>query len=530
MRQLTGGDAFFLYTDKQSRHQTISILYIYDQSTVRGGTLRFKTILEHMEERLGASPIYRQRLLKVPFDLDYPYWINDPDFDLEYHVRHIALPKPGDWRQLCIQVSRLHSQPLDLTRPVWEMYVIEGLDNVDFLPSGSFAILTKIHHIALDGVAAAELTMGLHDLEPYPQAGRRKVRWRPEREPRRVELLSRALFNNVSRSLNTGSNVARKLSQAVLDLAAGKENEAPDKAPAPETRFNRKVSPNRVWDAVRFPLEAFKQIKATVPGATINDVVLTICGGAMLKYLDSKGEAPDLSLTGLVPVSVRTGEERGAAGNKVVLTRANLKTREPDPLKRLALVSAEMAKVKAINAVGAREMMEMQEQLPAPTLLMAGKAVAASRGPGKAYRASHNMVITNVPGPQQPLYFCGARLIMFTGLAVITDNLGISHAVTSYDGTMVIAPVSDRELMPDPAFYAQCLRDAFLELKTAAERQPAERPGPARGKPALKKVRPRKAGPGEVTRKQTPPGKTLLKKAGRKKAGLKKSARKAQTT
>ena len=155
MRQITGGDALFLYSDKQSGHQHLSVLYFYDQSEVKGGALRFKAILDHVERRLGRAPFFRQRLVGVPFNLDYPYWINDPHFDLEFHVRHIALPQPGDWRQFCIQASRLHSRPLDMSRPVWEMYVIEGLNKIDFLPPGSFAIMLKVHHVAIDGMAAA---------------------------------------------------------------------------------------------------------------------------------------------------------------------------------------------------------------------------------------------------------------------------------------------------------------------------------------------------------------------------------------
>ncbi|MEJ2530442.1 MAG: wax ester/triacylglycerol synthase family O-acyltransferase [Halioglobus sp.] len=501
MRQITGGDAFFLYTDKQSRHQHISMLYIYDQSTVKGGPLRFKTILDNVEKRLGASPVFRQRLVQVPLSMDYPYWINDPDFDLEFHVRHIALPKPGDWRQLCIQVSRLHSRPLDLSRPVWEMYVIEGLDNVEFLPKGAFAIMTKVHHVAIDGVSAAELTMGIHDTEPYPEQEKRQVRWRPEPEPRPVELLVRAGFNNARRSFHTGATVARKLEQAFLSKKSPRDVEKSEQdEPAPITRFNHSISPNRVWDAARFQLDDFKAIKAVVPGATINDAVLTVCGGAMLRYLDSKQETPDRSLTAMVPVSVRSEKESGAAGNKVHLARASLKTMERDPLKRLALVYEEMQKLKRINAVSARDLVEMQEELPAPTLVLAGKAVVASMGPGKAYRARHNMVVTNVPGPQQPLYFCGAKLVMFTGLAVISDNMGISHAVTSYDGTLVIAPLSDRQIMPDPAFYRECLEEAFEELRLAA----GSVSGQDVAKPASRKrVRKQSAARGRPRKKST---------------------------
>lgn len=468
MRQITGGDALFLYSDQQSRHQHISMLYLYDQSEVEGGPLRFKDIMRHVEERIGSSPIFRQRLVEVPLNLDYPYWINDPDFDLEFHVRHIALPKPGDWRQLCIQLSRLHARPLDMSRPVWEMYVIEGLDNVDFLPQGSFAIMTKIHHVAIDGVSAAEMTEGMHDLEPYPDKRPRRKRWRPESEPSTARLLTRAVRNNVRSSLGTGRRLAGKLQQTLRDSLGNSGNEPWTSEPGPPTRFNQKISPHRVWDAVRFDLADFKAIKNAVPGATINDAVLTVCGGAMSRYLADKNETPESSLAALVPVSVRTSDESGTAGNKVHLTRTSLKTLQADPLKRLAEVSEEMQHVKAMNAVSARQMTDMQEGLPAPTMLLASKVTVANLGPGRRFREQNNMIVTNVPGPQRTMYFCGARLAMFTGLAVITDHLGISHAVTSYDGTLVIAPLADRAMMPDPEFYADCLRAEFNALRASA--------------------------------------------------------------
>lgn len=484
MRQITGGDALFLYTDKQSRHQHLSVLYFYDQSEVKGRPLRFKAILDHVQQRLSRAPFFRQRLVEVPFDLDYPYWINDPDFDLEFHVRHIALPQPGDWRQLCIQASRLHSRPLDMNRPVWEMYVIEGLNKIDFLPPGSFAVMLKVHHVAIDGVAAAEMTMGLHDLEPYPAAERRQVRWRPEPEPRPLALLTRAMRNNTWRSFKTGRAVLHRLQRSINHT--GSDNETPQGL-APHTRFNQAISPNRVWDAAIFDLEDIRSIKNAVPGATVNDVVLTVCGGAMFRYLVDKNEAPESSLTSLVPVNVRSSEESGTGGNKVVLTRTSLKTTATDPIARLAAVSTEMQHVKELNALGARDMMEMQEGLPAPTLLLAGKVIAANAGPGRQYRESHNMIVTNVPGPQKPLYFCGARLALFTGMAIIVDNLAISHAVTSYDGKLVIAPLSDRAIMPDPACYTECLRVSFEELKTAT-RPLAKRDTTDQAKPTAKKA------------------------------------------
>ena len=183
MRQLSGSDAFFLYTDKPGQHQHISTIYLYDQSTAPGGTVRFKSILEHVRDRLSTSRIFRQKLVEVPLNLDYPYWIEDPHFSLEFHVRHIALPPPADWKKFCVQISRLHSRPLDLTRPVWEMYVIEGLDNISFLPKGSFAVVTKVHHAAIDDMTEEDFTTALHDLPSSLDPAELRLRWHPEVEP-----------------------------------------------------------------------------------------------------------------------------------------------------------------------------------------------------------------------------------------------------------------------------------------------------------------------------------------------------------
>jgi len=163
MRQLSGSDAFFLYSDRPGRHQHVSTVYIYDPATAADGGVSFDAIRRHMEQRLDASRLFRQRLMRVPFDLDYPWWIEDPHFELDFHLRHIALPEPGDWRHLCIQLSRLHSRPLDLTRPPWEMYVIDGLDSVEGLPPGAFAVMTKVHHAAIDDVTEEDFTIALHD-------------------------------------------------------------------------------------------------------------------------------------------------------------------------------------------------------------------------------------------------------------------------------------------------------------------------------------------------------------------------------
>ena len=474
MQQLRGSDSFFLYADTPGKHQHISMINIYDQSTAEGGVVRFKTILEHIRERLGTSPIFRQRLVHVPLGLDYPYWIEDPDFDLEYHVRHTALPKPGDWRQFCIQVARMSSRPLDMTRPVWEMYVIEGLDNTGFFPKGSFAIMTKIHHAAVDGVAGAEIAMVMHDLVPRPAKQPFVDMWQAEEPPGLMELAARSSYNNSVRVLQTGSNLMGRVSglgasawDMVSSIASKKQ---PAETKAPITRFSKKLSPHRVWDASFFSLEEIKQIKNSVEGVTVNDVVLTICGGAMREYLYAKDEDPESSLWALVPVSVRKEAAKGQAGNHVILSRTNLETFEESPIERLKAVALDMQKVKRMNAIGADEMTKLQNQLPAATLALATRTAAASFGPGKDFRSRHNMVVTNVPGPQQALYMCGAKLLAMTGMAPLVDQVTMSHVVTSYNGQLVIAPYSDRKILPDPELYTECIIKVFEELKEAAQK------------------------------------------------------------
>ena len=192
MQQLSGMDASFLYAETPRAHMAGGGVAIYDPSTAPGGRVTFKGILNHIEERLHEARVFRQRLVRVPLDLDHPYWIEDPDFDLEFHVRHIALPAPGDWRQLCIQVARLVSRPLDLDRPLWELYVIEGLDNVAGVPRGSFALVTKVHHAAIDGMSGMEMTSAIHDDEPISTPSVPEQAWRPGRVPTTSELLMRA--------------------------------------------------------------------------------------------------------------------------------------------------------------------------------------------------------------------------------------------------------------------------------------------------------------------------------------------------
>jgi diacylglycerol O-acyltransferase len=467
MQQLTGLDASFLYFETANAPMHVGFIMIYDQSTAPGGRVTFRGILANIEKRLHLARCFRQRLAYVPFNLDHPYWIEDPDFDLEFHVRHIALPQPGDWRQLCIQVARLHSRPLDHNHPLWEVYVIEGLDNISELPRGSFAIVGKIHHAAIDGVTGAELIAALHDLEPGAEPPPAKEAWSPDPLPSTADLLTRTMFNNVIYPFRLG----RVMGESVPAMARlrqelqAREFKTPE--PVPRTRFNGTVTAHRVLDGRSFDLETIRAMKKAVKGATVNDVVLAICGGSLRKYLQDKRELPRESLLAMAPISVRTKAQRGTGGNQVSAMVVPLHTEIHHPLERLNAVHEGAVQSKALTqAVGARLLTDYGQFMPSALAGLAARQYSRF-GLANSTNPFFNTVVTNVPGPQQPLYFCGARVVTTYGMGPIGDGLGLIHGVFSYCGQITIAATSCRKQMPDPAFYAKCLQDSFDEMKAA---------------------------------------------------------------
>ena len=467
MRQISGSDAFFLYADKPGRHQHLSTVYLYDPSAAPAG-IDFQRILEHVRERIGTSRIFRQRLIEVPLNVDYPYWIHDEHFDLEFHVRHVALPKPGDWRQFCILASRLHAQPLDMHRPVWEMYVIDGLDNVSWLPEGAFAVLVKVHHVALDDVTEDDFTVALHDLEAAPETEETRRRWFSEKPPGATQLLALAWFNNALKLVETGQSWFDRIPGLGAHPVRPDDVLHFDQERAPQTRFDEPVSPHRVLAPFTFGLDAVQQIREALPDATVNDVILAVCSGALQRYLVDKNELPGRSLYALVPLHVHDRDREGVPGHRVQLIRIRLMTNVADPLERLAMIREEMQEARALKPVSAQEMAEMQDVLPSAAMTFATRAIGAAFGPGKRFRDNHNTVISVHPGPSRPLYLCGARLVGYTSMGALMDHLGLNHTATLYDGKVTIAPVCDRRMMPDPAFYYDCLRAAFDALSAAS--------------------------------------------------------------
>jgi diacylglycerol O-acyltransferase len=472
LRQLQGMDASFVALETRNSPMHIGSILIYNPATAPGGFVRFKDILGFLGDRMKMSKTLRQRLVRVPFDLDYPYWIEDPDFDLEYHVRHVALPKPGDWRQLCIQAARIFARPLDLERPPWEFTVVEGLDNIDGIPSGSYAYITKVHHAAIDGMSGIDLMEVTHTLRPDDPPPDIPDTWKPEKVPNAVELLGKSYFNAVTnplKQLEVAARAAPGIAKAIKGLVT-KEFDLSREMIAPKTRFNRKISPHRVVEGRSVALADIKAIRELVPGSKVNDVFLAIIGGAMRRYLDSKGELPAKTLTAMAPISVRSTGEKGDMGNQVAAMIAPLGTQVADPAERLAYVHDRTTNSKAMtDAIGARNMTEVSKVSPALYMALGAQLYTrlslADRGVGPIFTT----VVTNVPGPPVPIYSAGARLESMMGLICLTDGMGLAHVVQSYTSEATISFTADREMMPDPEFYAQCIQASFEELRDTAK-------------------------------------------------------------
>lgn len=472
MEQLTGQDASFVYTETPRSPMHIGGIAIYDPSEIEGGVQRFKNIISFIEDRLHLAKTFRRKLVNVPLNLDHPYWVEDKDFDLEFHLRHIRLPEPGDWRQLCIQASRLHARPLDLTKPLWEFTVIEGLDAIPGLPKGCYAIVTKIHHACIDGVSGSDIVEAIHSLEPNPAAPPPPEQpWQGERNPNPLELMTRAQINNMMQPFRFAEVMAKAVPSMGRFNKGLLEQKFTVNADIPRTRFSGVISSHRVVEGRSFDLTNIKTIKSLVPGATVNDAVLTIVGGALRKYLLSKKELPTKTMVAMAPISVRGKEGKNALGNQVAAMTVRLGTDVEDSLERLAHVhEAAQSSKEMTNAIGAKLMTDFSQFIPSTTAALATRLYtefAMAENVSQAF----NCVVTNVPGPQFPLYMAGARLVTQFGLGPIFDGMGIIFPVFSYGGQITISFNSCRTMVPDPDVFAGYIQETYDELMAQTESQ-----------------------------------------------------------
>lgn len=477
MEQLGGIDAAMVYLESPGMPMHTGGMLVYDPASAPGGRVSAEQVRERVRSRLGRSRALRQRVARIPFDLDLPYWV-DVEVDLDQHVLHDPLRAPGDWRQLCTQVAQFLERPLAMDRPLWELCLIDGLDHVEGIPAGSFAIAMKVHHAVVDGIGGLDLLAALHDTEPEP-AEAPETPWDVER-PSWLDLLRKPLQPSLKIGDGTFSvtvpDIARRpwrLLGVVGGIGAGYVKGKPaDEEPAssttvPMTRFNRTLEQGRSVGGIVLELSRVREIRAAVPGVTVNDVVLAVVGGGLRRYLLEAADLPEDSLVSVMPMSVRTVDEAGIGGNRLTFSTLALGTDVPDPLERLAAVHDAASKGKSVLATpAARSAVSIADAIPAGALGLASRVLAHLDLSSKMRLV--NTGVTNVPGPREPIYLCGAQLSSMFGYAVVVPGVGLMHMATGIGSSLTLGFQAGVSMIPDPGHYEDCLHAAFQEILEAA--------------------------------------------------------------
>jgi diacylglycerol O-acyltransferase len=498
MRQLTGLDAQFLAMENGRVHGHVGLLAICDPSTAPGGVLDAQAVKEMISERIHLLPPFRWRLVRVPFDLDHPYWIEDPDFDLDYHVRDAALPPPGDMAALGAMAAREAARELDRNRPLWELQVVHGL------PDGKVALLTKTHHAAVDGMSGAEILSVLLDLDPKGRDIEQPTEERQtERAPSELSMAVRGLVRfpmHPLRGLRALPSVlpaldavppvrnlplvgkasrlytkAAKLTGRVLPVVEGELLEMPE-VKAPRTPYNKTIGPHRRFAFGSLSLDTVKAVKRK-HGVTVNDVVMCLCAGALRAQLVELGELPSEPLVAMVPLSVRSPEQFGTFGNRISMMVVPIPTDVADPVERLHVMNRTMKIAKDRHeALPATLLSDVTQFIPPAVFSRATRgmhSLSASRG----FAPSLNVVISNVPGSPFPLYCGGARLETAYPISVLFEGVALNITVMSYLDHLDFGLIADREMDGDVWLLLEHLQRELATLVATvtddADTQPA---------------------------------------------------------
>ena len=429
----------------------VAALQVY-AAPAHGDAVTTDRLIETIRQRAHRIACFRRRLIDTPFGLDHPSWLEDATFDPQRHVFETELSSPGDWQALCASVARISATPLPRDRPLWEMHVIRGVDAFEDLTGDSFAVLTKLHHAAVDGVAGIGVTAALHDLQPHagqPEPGTIDA----EPVPTMNDLLTRSARRHAFDVLR----VAEAL--PAIGRVAGQLWASPPPRP-PRASFNGPVTTARLFDAVEVPLEDLQRARRHCGNATINDVVLTVVGGAMRRYFETHGTLPRRGLTAMVPISTRKELEAVGEGNQVSQMVVRLGTDVADPAERLRRVHEETSKGKTQAArIGPDALTTLSNLVPAPSV-----AFMARLASSPITMAPVNTVVTNVKVPPVPFYLCGARLVRAFGMGPLAQGLGVFHTALGYGDTLTLSVHACPQRLPDIGFYCSCLRTAYEEL------------------------------------------------------------------
>ncbi len=467
VKAISGMDATFLYIETPTSPMHIGSVAVIE------GSLEFEKFKATIHSRLHMIPKLRQRLLYVPFSIDYPYWVDDPHFDIDMHINHIRLPEPGNWKALRKVASDIFSTGLDHSRPLWSFTFVEGLDNIPQVPKGSVAVISKMHHVAVDGVGGAGILSLIFDFTPETKAIPEPRPYKPKPLPNELSMILKSTMSFVEKPFKFPKLITEAVSASFKAgmLTRVKKVDLPA-APfsAPSTPLNGIISPRRKWNTAILSLERVKALK-NVMGTTMNDVLLAICAGALRRYLLEKEKLPIKPMVAMVPISTRSKSEEESEGNNISSMLVQLATNIADPVERLEAIHDNTVRGKSYQgAIGAKTLANMAEVVPFGIANQAARLYSRFQI-AEMHNPVFNVTITNVPGPPFPLYLNGHKLLSIMGMAPIIDGMGLIITIFSYDGHITISPTSDAKSMPDVDIFTRYIRECANELETAIQKR-----------------------------------------------------------
>ncbi|MGI8609903.1 MAG: WS/DGAT/MGAT family O-acyltransferase [Candidatus Dormibacteria bacterium] len=479
VQRLNSLDSSFLHLETRNTHMHIGGIAVFEPGSWKSHEERYRALVTHIEPRLDLMPRYRQKVAFLPMNVDLPVWQDDEKFDITFHVKRAALPSPGGRKELNDYVERVFSRQLDRRRPLWELYYIEGLEG------NRWALLSKTHHSLVDGLSALELATVLMDTSPDYRPPVEGSRWRPEKETGTLGLVFKALQMRAASPVGIVKNAVEAASNpgrlaAALAEGAGALAVVSRELTAPEGPLNGPTGPTRTYWYSRFKLEEFKEIKRAF-GGTINDVVVGVVSGGLRKYLEMHDEDVDnLSIQALMPVSLRDDKEKTALGNVLSMMIVRLPVDEPFPAARMRKSKAAIDRLKkSKQALGADILLKLAGFAPATLHAMVARVSLRTM--------NYNTIVTNVPGPQWPLYTLGCQLETAMPIAFLYDGQQLATAIFSYLGTINFGYIADRHAFPDLPRLGECMEESFAELldvARAGQTDAAAAPSRRRSKPA----------------------------------------------
>jgi diacylglycerol O-acyltransferase len=464
IQQVSGQDATFLYAESPSSPMHIATLTIVE------GSIAFEDFKEIVASKLHLIPKFRKKLLNVPLNLDYPYWVDDPNFDIDLHINRLKLPDPANWKTLREMTSSIFSSPLDLRRPLWSISFIEGLDEVSQVPKGSIAIVSKIHHVMIDGSSGVGIMGILFDKNeedknkktPAPKP------YEPEPLPDEISLLLKSSYGFLKNPLK----IPKLIGETAFSLMKGKMNNQlnskktidKNSFSTPKTIFNESVSPKRTWGTAILNFDRINTLRK-IMDVSINDLILAICAGGIRRYLKEKEKLPTQPLVANVPISIRVKGDNQKMNNQISNMLVKIATHIKDPIERLEYIQEQTNLGKSKHkAVGAKALSKMADAVPFGLANLAA-GLYTKYNIKEFHRPPFNVTITNVPGPQNPLYLKGHKIVGIFGLTPVLDGFGLIIAAFSYNGLVSITTTSDAKTMPDTDKFSRYIRESANELE-----------------------------------------------------------------